>query len=91
MLSDSLLTIDATKWQYTNGARNPEAISPANWFHDQYLLDRPGNREIQLAMFYSYGSNPPLNPSWQAYFREHQPAHVACLGQGRLHLPCGRG
>ena len=71
-LSDSLLTIDATKWQYTNGVRIPETIAPDNWFHDQYLLDRPGNQEIQLAMFYDYGSNPPLYPSWQAYFREYQ-------------------
>ena len=43
-LSDNLLTIDATKWQYTNGVRNPETIAPDNWFHDQYLLDRPATR-----------------------------------------------
>ena len=29
-LGDSLLTIDATKWQYTNGVRNPETIAPDN-------------------------------------------------------------
>ena len=68
-----LLTIDATKWQYTHGIRNQEVISPDNWNMDQSLLDRPGNQEIQLAMFYDYGSNPPLYPEWQAYFREHQP------------------
>ena len=26
-----LVTLDATKWQYTNGVRNQEAISPDNW------------------------------------------------------------
>ena len=40
ILADSVLTLEATKWQYTNGVRNPEAIAPDNWFHDQYLLDR---------------------------------------------------
>ena len=70
VLSDSLLTIDATKWQYTNGVRDPEAISPDNWFHDQYLLDRPDNQEIQLAMFHSYGSNPPLCDFIAARIRE---------------------
>ncbi len=60
----SLLTLDATKWQYTNGVRNIEAISPDTWGHVQPLLDRPGNQEIQLALFYSYGSNPALYPQW---------------------------
>jgi pimeloyl-ACP methyl ester carboxylesterase len=57
-----LLALDATKWQYTNGARNPEAISPDNWVVDQSLLDRPGNKEIQLQLFFDYGSNPALYP-----------------------------
>ena len=86
-LSDSLLTIDATKWQYTNGVRNPKTIAPDNWFHDQYLLDRPGNQEIQLAMFYDYGSNPPLYPSWQAYFRKHQPPTLIVWGKGDYIFP----
>jgi pimeloyl-ACP methyl ester carboxylesterase len=46
------LTLDATKWQYTAGARDPEAINPDNYWNVQYLLDRPGNQEIQLALFY---------------------------------------
>jgi len=76
-----LLTLDATKWQYTHGIRNQEVISPDNWNMDQSLLDRPGNQEIQLAMFYDYGSNPPLYPEWQAYFREHQPPTLVVWGQ----------
>ena len=76
-----LLTIGATKWQYTNGARNPEAISPDTWTVDQRLLDRPGNQAIQLQMFYDYGSNPPLYPEWQAYFRKHQPPTLIVWGE----------
>ncbi len=76
-----LLTIDATRWQYTHGTRNPEAISPDNWNMDQPLLDREGNQEIQLAMFYSYGSNPPLYPKWQAYMRKHQPPTLIVWGK----------
>ena len=76
-----LLTIDATKWQYTHGVRNQEAISPDNWNIDQRLLDREGNQEIQLAMFYDYGANPPLYPEWQAYFREHQPPTLITWGK----------
>jgi pimeloyl-ACP methyl ester carboxylesterase len=75
-----LVTLEATQWQYTNGVRNKEAISPDNWHVTQRLLDRPGNAEIQLQLFYDYGSNPPLYPSWQAYFREHQPRTLIVWG-----------
>jgi len=47
VLKDNLLTIGATEWQYTNGTRNKETISPDNWIIDQAKLDRPGNKEIQ--------------------------------------------
>lgn len=68
-----LVTLEATKWQYTNGVRNLEAVSPDTWNIDQLFLDRPGNGEIQLTLLYSYGTNPPLYPQWQEYFRQYQP------------------
>ena len=76
-----LLRLDATKWQYTHGVRNFESISPDNWGHVQPLLDRPGNQQIQLQMFYSYGSNPPLYPEWQAYLRKYQPPTLIVWGK----------
>jgi pimeloyl-ACP methyl ester carboxylesterase len=87
ILRKNLLTIEATKWQYTNGVRNPETIAPENWFHDQYLMDRPGNKEIQLQLFYDYGSNPPLYPDWQAYFREYQPPTLIAWGKSDYIFP----
>ena len=77
----SFLTREATVWQYTGGVRDKEAISPDTWNIDQPLLDRPGNAEIQLALFHSYGSNPPLYPKWHAYFREHQPPALIVWGK----------
>ncbi len=76
-----LLTIGATKWQYTTGIRNKEAISPDNWQIDQSRLDRPGNSEIQIAMFYDYRTNVPLYPQWQEYFRKHQPPTLIVWGK----------
>ncbi len=76
-----LLTIDATKWQYTHGVRSVVSISPDTWTVDQALLDRPGNNEIQLQLFYDYGSNPPLYPQWQEYFRTHQPPTLLVWGK----------
>ena len=87
VLADNFLNLEATKWQYTNGVRTPEAIAPDNWFHDQYLLDRPGNQEIQLELFYSYGTNPPLYPEWQEYFRSFQPPTLIVWGKGDYIFP----
>lgn len=75
-----LTTLGATKWQYTNGVANIEAVSPDTWGHVQPLLDRAGNQDIQLEMFYSYGSNPPLYPAWQEYLRQHQPPTLIVWG-----------
>jgi pimeloyl-ACP methyl ester carboxylesterase len=81
------LAIEATKWQYLHGARNPENISPDAWTLDQAGLDRPGNKEIQLDLFLSYGTNPPLYPAWQKYFREHQPPTLVVWGKNDQIFP----
>lgn len=82
-----LLSRDATIWQYTHGVREASRISPDNWNIDQPLLDRAGNQEIQLDMFLSYGTNPPLYPKWQTYFREHQPPTLIVWGKNDQIFP----
>ena len=82
-----LFTREATIWQYSEGFRDKEAVSPDTWNMDQSLLDRPGNVEIQLALFYSYGSNPPLYPKWQAYFRDYQPPTLIVWGKNDKIFP----
>jgi pimeloyl-ACP methyl ester carboxylesterase len=82
-----LLTYEATKSQYTIGVRNVEYISPDAWTADQYLLDRPGNEEIQMQLFYDYSSNPPLYPQWQAYFRKYQPPTLVVWGKNDFIFP----
>ncbi|MEM9006309.1 MAG: alpha/beta hydrolase [Cyanobacteria bacterium P01_F01_bin.86] len=77
----AFLELEGTMWQYVTGVRNPAAISPDNWNMDQRFLDRPGNTDIQLALFYSYGSNLPLYPEWQAYLREYQPPALITWGK----------
>lgn len=83
-----LLEIGATKWQYTEGFRDPARhVSPDTWVIDQAYLDRPGNKDIQVEMFYSYGTNPPLYPVWQAYFRKHQPPMLIVWGKNDKIFP----
>jgi len=82
-----LLTYEATRWQYKHGVKNPELVSPDGPAHDQFLLDRQGNDEIQLDLFLSYGSNPPLYPAWQEYFRKHQPPVLIAWGKNDQIFP----
>lgn len=81
------LKVETTKWQYTNGASQVDRIDPDTWTIDQALLDRPGQQEIQLALFYSYGSNPPLYPKWQQFLRENQPPTLIVWGKNDAIFP----
>jgi pimeloyl-ACP methyl ester carboxylesterase len=71
----------ATQWQYTDGVRDASLLSPDAWNHDQSRLDRAGNQEIQLDLFYDYRNNLPLYPQWQRYFREHKPPMLVVWGR----------
>lgn len=72
---------EGTRWQYEAGARDPANLNPDAWLVPQIGLDRPGNAEIQLALFYDYRKNPPLYASWHEYFRKYQPPTLLVWGK----------
>ena len=79
--------LGATKWQWTHGVKDSTTISPDTWTLDQAGMDRPGNKDIQLALFMSYSTNPPLYPKWQEYFRTHQPPTLIVWGKNDFIFP----
>ena len=82
-----LLTLETTKFQYTDGMEDVSRISPDNWVHDQALLDRPGNKDIQLDMLYDYRTNVPLYPDFQRFFRERKPPTLIVWGKNDSIFP----
>ncbi|MFE7245609.1 alpha/beta fold hydrolase [Streptomyces sp. NPDC057580] len=74
------LTPEITRWQYVNGVADPTLVSPDNWVHDQALLDRPGNDEIQLKLFRDYPTNVDFYPQVHQYFRDSQVPLLAVWG-----------
>ncbi|MEJ1976455.1 MAG: alpha/beta hydrolase [Acetobacteraceae bacterium] len=76
-----LVAPETTKFQYTDGVADVTRISPDNWVHDQALLDRSGNREIQMDLMYDYRTNLPLYPAVQAYFRKYLPPALIVWGK----------
>ena len=72
---------EATRWQYTHGVPDVSLVSPDTVTVDQAFLDRPGNDEIQLDLFYDYRNNLPLYAEWQEYFRERRPPTLVVWGR----------
>ena len=75
------VALETTKYQYTEGYRRPELISPDTYTLDQMGLDRPGNAAIQLALAYDYQNNVKLYPTWHETLRRHQPPVLAVWGK----------
>jgi pimeloyl-ACP methyl ester carboxylesterase len=75
------LAPQTTKWQYVHGVGDESLVAPESYALDSALLARPGNDEIQLDLFLDYASNVALYPTFQEYFRTHQPPLLAAWGK----------
>ena len=90
VLRKNILTLEGTRWQYTHGVPNPENIPPESYTLDTALLERPGNKEIQLDLFLDYASNLELYPKFQEYFRTSKPPLLAVWGKNDpFFIPAG--
>jgi pimeloyl-ACP methyl ester carboxylesterase len=78
---DALLTFEGTRWQYTHGVANPQSVAPESYTLDAALLERPGNKDIQLDLFLDYAFNLKLYPVFQKYFRDAKPPLLAIWGK----------
>jgi pimeloyl-ACP methyl ester carboxylesterase len=78
-----LLRPEATRWQYEHGvpADRLQHLAPEAWTLDQARLDRPGNAEIQLQLFWDYQFNLDVYPAFQRYFRDHRPPTLVTWGR----------
>ena len=81
VVRDALLTFEGTRWQYTHGVADPEMIAPESYTLDAALLERPGNKDIQLDLFLDYASNLTLYPVFQKYFSDAKPPLLAIWGK----------
>jgi pimeloyl-ACP methyl ester carboxylesterase len=60
---------DAVEWQYTHGVPDPTTVDPDAWEHDLALLARPGQDDVQLALFRDYATNRALYPAVHDWLR----------------------
>jgi pimeloyl-ACP methyl ester carboxylesterase len=81
VIRQNVLTLEGTRWQYTHGVANPGSVPPESYTLDMALMERPGNKEIQLDLFLDYASNVKLYPKFQEYFRKSKPPLLAIWGK----------
>ena len=81
VIRQNILNLEGTRWQYTHGVANPESVPPESYTLDTALLERPGNKDIQLDLFLDYASNVKLYPKFQEYFRKSKPPLLAIWGK----------
>ena len=90
VIRQNVLTLDGTRWQYTHGVAVPESVAPESYTLDTALMERPGNKEIQLDLFLDYASNVKLYPKFQEYFRKSKPPLLAVWGKNDpFFIPAG--
>jgi pimeloyl-ACP methyl ester carboxylesterase len=75
-------SLEATRWQYLTGVADETLVDPEAWIHDYALLSRPGNDDVQLALFRDYATNAPMYPKVHEYFRATGVPLLAVWGRG---------
>jgi pimeloyl-ACP methyl ester carboxylesterase len=78
---DAILHFEGTKFQYVHGVTHPELIEPESYTLDAALLERDGQKDIQLDLFLDYASNVKLYAAFQKFFRDVQPPTLAIWGK----------
>ncbi|KAJ6071204.1 hypothetical protein N7499_009218 [Penicillium canescens] len=77
----AMLTFETTKFQYENGTPDVNRIAPESYYLDFALLERPGNKEIQLDLFMDYRHNISQYDDFHQYFRVSQVPLLAAWGK----------
>ena len=81
VIADAILHLEGTRWQYEHGVSTPDHIAPESYTLDALLMERPGNKEIQLDLFLDYANNLTRYPDFQRFFRETTLPTLAIWGK----------
>lgn len=86
-IREAAISDSAVEWNYTHGVKDPTRISPDSWVMQRALLNRPGNKEIMLALLYDYRTNLSYYAKWHEYFRKHRPPMLIVWGKNDIIFP----
>ena len=87
IIREAAMSNAALEWNYTHGVQEPARINPDSWVLQRTLINRPGNKDIMLALLYDYRNNLAQYAEWHEYFRIHQPPTLIVWGKNDVIFP----
>lgn len=86
-IREAAMSDQALEWNYTHGVQEPARVNPDSWVLQRTLVNRPGNKDIMLALLYDYRANLGQYARWHEYFRKHQPPILIVWGKNDIIFP----
>jgi pimeloyl-ACP methyl ester carboxylesterase len=85
----NFLSLSTTRTRHVGDDPNVERYDPDLWTDELAFLNRPGQADIQIELFYDYRTNVDAYPKWQAWMREKQPPLLVVWGKHDLSFDPG--
>ena len=86
-IRDAAMSDQALEWNYIHGVKELALVNPDSWVLQRTLVNRPGNKDIMLALLYDYRANLGQYARWHEYFRKHQPPTLIVWGRNDIIFP----
>lgn len=80
-LKENFSSFEATRLRHIGTTPHPERYNPDTWVDEYAFLSRPGQSDIQAALFLDYRTNVASYPVWQEWLRKHHPPMLVAWGK----------
>ena len=77
----NLSSLDADRLRHVGNSPHPERYNPDAWNDEYAFLNRPGEVQKMLDLFYDYRNNQAAFPAWNTWLRQHQPPTLVLWGK----------
>jgi pimeloyl-ACP methyl ester carboxylesterase len=74
-------SLEGAKMRHLGSSPHAERYDPETWEWEAARLSRPGERQIQSDLFFSYQTNVAAYPSWQAWLKRNHPPLLVLWGK----------
>jgi pimeloyl-ACP methyl ester carboxylesterase len=75
------ISTEGAKVRHLGSTPRPDRYDPEAWESEGAHLSRPGQRQIQSDLFYSYQTNVANYPAWQEWLKQHKPPLLVLWGK----------
>jgi pimeloyl-ACP methyl ester carboxylesterase len=80
-LKANFTSLEATRQRHIGSSPHPDRYDPDAWIDEYTFLNRPGEADIQAALFLDYQTNVASYALWQKWLREVQPPTLVVWGK----------